>query len=442
MKTYFLKTLSPFTHIVEVDEKYYLLFNFSNLSVVRIEKNILKEIEEYLRGYKEELPEKYKEILIELEKRGFITTLPTKDIEKYKRQVLEYIIQRQKWQPRWLTLWIHITSRCNFACPYCYLVTKPGKDIELENIVAVINFIKKRLQENLKIRNVRVIYSGGEPLLRFDLIQALHEALIKLSEDFKLHYNSLIITNGSLLSHGVIEKLNTYSVLPAIQVTIDGTEETHNKFRPFYNEKDSFHEVYNNFLNLVRNYKGRVILRSNISNNNVESVKKLLYMLRNDLGNLVNKVTASFAWILDRVSEYIMPFPLSKDNAEILLMLYELAISLGFDVSPQLLMLEGPCMAVNSEGYVIDESLKVYKCPALVYTEDYFGYIERDGELRVTKNYGLIRFLGDFGKCYLNCEYGPLCFGGCRAYGRCYVNWFKVLISPRFINLVRKHDFS
>lgn len=440
----FLKNISPFVYSIELDEKYYLLFNFSNLSVVKIEKDVLREIKDYLERRKNELSENSKRILEELEKRGFVIELPIKDISEYKKQMLEYSFQKSKWQAQQLSLWIHITSRCNFACPYCYLVTKPGRDMELRSALAIVNFVKNRFQENPKIRGLSVAYSGGEPLLRFDMIQMLHESFIKLARDLGTHYDCIIITNGSLLSSEIIERLNTYSVKPAIQVTIDGTEETHNRSRPFSDRGGSFHEVYTNFLNLVKNYRGDIALRSNINYDNVESVRRLLHKLKEDLGVLVNRVSVSFAWIVGKITECSAPFILTRDKAEILLSLYELAATLGFNVSPQLLMLKGPCMPVYSESYVIDESLKVYKCPDLVYTDEYFGYLEADGELRIVKDYNLVRFLGEPVKCYLTCEYGPLCFGGCRTYRTCYINWFKTIISPRFIDIVRarKHATS
>jgi uncharacterized protein len=97
----------------------------------------------------------------------------------------------------------------------------------------------------------------------------------------KVSYSSMIITNGVLLNDMLLAELNEirrrYNVTTRFQVTIDGTKEAHDKRRPLKNGSGSFDIVYNNFIKLVKrsNNAESITLRSNLDNDNIESVKNL-----------------------------------------------------------------------------------------------------------------------------------------------------------------------
>ena len=436
MKTKFF--LSPFIHIFELDKDHYLLMNTYNLSIIRLKKDTWESLNKYI-GSELTPPKDVLKVLDELKKREFIYNFPID--RKLMMNILEYTLQRYIWDNPHFVLWLSVTSRCNLGCPYCYLSKKPGFDMTRENADIIIEFTKKQLNK-LKADTLAVVYYGGEPLLNFDIIRYLHENFCAVREEYKINYYASIITNGASLSLEIIQELNKLSVLHNvvidIQVTIDGDEHTHNRYRPFSNGSESFHKIYTNFLLLVRNYKGGSIhLRSNMDEHNLEGIKRLLSKIRRDLDESVSKISVGFRWIFpsqEAVIKHQVPFALFKNQAESILDLYEYAKELGFKI-PLSIIVGGPCLILNRNAYVIDEDLKVYKCPGLLYTDKWYGILNESGEVKIFQPYNLIQFLGDLRKCYLSCEYGSLCYGGCRVMKGCYKEYLNVFISSRCIRL-------
>ena len=60
-----------------------------------------------------------------------------------------------------------ITLKCNLACQYCY-IAKRNFTMPLQKAIEVVDFIfKNNPSEEKRIIN----FSGGEPLLEFDLVK-------------------------------------------------------------------------------------------------------------------------------------------------------------------------------------------------------------------------------------------------------------------------------
>lgn len=416
---------------VDLNESY-LLFNTYNYSLVKIKKNILDNIE---KNIKENHIKNQSKIVKNLRKREFlINFLIDKSL---KINLLEYTLQKNIWDNINFVLWLSITSDCNFSCSYCYLNKRKGSSMTRKHVRLIMNFVKKYLQQLPKIKNLAVVYYGGEPLLNFDIIHDFHKNFHSISKKFKINYYASIITNGSLLTPETIQTLNSWNKKIDIQVTIDGDADIQNKYRPFKDGGKSFSIVYNNFLYLVKNYDGNITLRSNINDYNIDSVKKLLLMIKNDINELVHKININFMWIYpneETIVEYRTPFSLSKDQAIKLLDLYKYSKKLGFR-TPLTALIQGPCILLNRNGYAIDESLKVYKCPGLFYTNKYYGIINNKGELVLTNISNLFQYLGDTKKCYLTCKYGSLCYGGCRIMRSCPRDYFDTFI-PEYLRLM------
>ena len=114
-----------------------------------------------------------------------------------------------------LTLTLQVTRRCNLHCIYCSeekQLPEPNKR-ELEDIMS-------------KIRNVRrIIVSGGEPLLRLDIINILKE--------LRSQRNILALaTNCTRVDKESANKL--VGLIDYADVTIDGPRNIHNIIRGNY----------------------------------------------------------------------------------------------------------------------------------------------------------------------------------------------------------------
>lgn len=98
-----------------------------------------------------------------------------------------------------LELWLELETHCNLACRFCYNYWKDGSASEpkarttAETIAAL-----RRLFEAADV--TRVAFSGGEPLLRRDLLE-----LVRLARSYGVY--AILATNGTLLTRTRIGEL-------------------------------------------------------------------------------------------------------------------------------------------------------------------------------------------------------------------------------------------
>ena len=111
------------------------------------------------------------------------------------------------------------TRRCNLHCIHCY---SNSDDKIYPNELTTAQ--GKALIADLADYGVPVLlFSGGEPLLRQDLFE-----LAKLASDSGIRV--VLSTNGTLITRTVAEQLKTAG-FSYVGVSLDGIEETNNKFR-------------------------------------------------------------------------------------------------------------------------------------------------------------------------------------------------------------------
>lgn len=101
-------------------------------------------------------------------------------------------------------LW-EITTRCNLSCAFCHRTPGEGHDTPLRHCQAVIPFLRRSGFRG-------VILSGGEPLLRIDIFDAID---LLASEGLSVD----MCTNGTLVTRDVATRLSR--VLSEISVSID-----------------------------------------------------------------------------------------------------------------------------------------------------------------------------------------------------------------------------
>jgi radical SAM protein with 4Fe4S-binding SPASM domain len=108
---------------------------------------------------------------------------------------------------------LQITDMCNLRCRHCYIGDRDGRKLSLIQIRCL-------LEEFEELQGLRVLITGGEPLLhsRFNEIN-------DMLSDFSLR--KILFTNGLLLTEQILNKLN----VDEIQFSIDGLDDAHNAIR-------------------------------------------------------------------------------------------------------------------------------------------------------------------------------------------------------------------
>jgi radical SAM protein with 4Fe4S-binding SPASM domain len=109
---------------------------------------------------------------------------------------------------------LQLTRRCNLKCRHCYLGEPTKVDMPLSQVLSV-------LEEFEQIQGLRVLFSGGEPLLYSDM-QALSEALPGFG------VRKVLLTNGTLVTEESWPNLRHFD---EIQFSVDGLKDGHEAIR-------------------------------------------------------------------------------------------------------------------------------------------------------------------------------------------------------------------
>jgi radical SAM protein with 4Fe4S-binding SPASM domain len=108
---------------------------------------------------------------------------------------------------------LQITDRCNLQCRHCYIGEGSRQDLSMEQIQRV-------LEEFEEIQGLRLLLSGGEPLL--------HPHFWEINDILRNHaFRSVLLSNGTLITKEVAKKLHVHEV----QISLDGMKEGHESLR-------------------------------------------------------------------------------------------------------------------------------------------------------------------------------------------------------------------
>lgn len=142
---------------------------------------------------------------------------------------------------RLIDLFWECTLTCNAKCKHCGSSAEKKK-YDGELTTEEIKNAFKQIASDMDASKILINVTGGEPLVRKDLCEVMEYATNELG----FHWG--MTTNGILLTEENIEKLRKAN-METISISIDGIEETHNKFRGVPN---SYQIIINNIKNLKK----------------------------------------------------------------------------------------------------------------------------------------------------------------------------------------------
>jgi 12,18-didecarboxysiroheme deacetylase len=157
----------------------------------------------------------------------------------------------------------NITRRCNLNCQHCYSASAnqdyPGELSTEEG--------KKLIGDLAKFGCPVILFSGGEPLLREDLIE-----LAQLATD--LGIRTVISTNGTLLTPPIVREMKKIG-LSYVGISLDGLRETNDRFRGF---KGAFEAAWRG-IRYCQDAGIKVGLRFTINRRNFQDIPKIFEFL-------------------------------------------------------------------------------------------------------------------------------------------------------------------
>jgi|WetSurMetagenome_2_1015567.scaffolds.fasta_scaffold141862_1 uncharacterized protein len=300
---------------------------------------------------------------------------------------------------------------CNLACTYCYEGGMKGRNYMSPETASLL----AGLAENGYIthgKGVELSFYGGEPLMSLDLIVSLSERLQKAASTNGTTYSFNMVTNGTLLSAAMVEKLLPLGFTGA-KVTLDGPRENHNRFRPFVSGKGSFDLIVSNLKEVCDRIDIQV--GGNYTRENYREFPLLLDFFL-DEGITPEQISlVKFDPVTKSGGEFTLPEfnegCASTDEPwlmEASLYLREETLRRGFH-APRV----GPatCMIESCNDMVVNWDGTLFKCPAFLgWTDMSIGNLV-SGISDYTESHNMDVWKKE--EC-LDCAYLPLCFGGCR----------------------------
>jgi len=124
---------------------------------------------------------------------------------------------------------LHITARCNFRCRYCYAAPHEGGDMSWETARAAVHLAIAATRREDAQASRGVIFFGGEPLLRRDLIRQVIDYCRAETRRSGQLFHFKLTTNGSLLDEDFLCDELTSEIF--IALSHDGLLEAHDAHR-------------------------------------------------------------------------------------------------------------------------------------------------------------------------------------------------------------------
>lgn len=177
---------------------------------------------------------------------------------KFQRRLMAKDITRSIANCKLIAL--EITEKCNLNCSYCiygemynHYDERNFRNLELKKAYTLIDYFLNlwTSDDNDSFNDTKYIsFYGGEPLLNFELITKIVD-YVKISKNkFKVDIAFSMTTNAVLLNRYIdyFVKNNFF-----ITLSIDG-DDISNQYRVFKNGRRSFDIVFNNIINIKRQY--------------------------------------------------------------------------------------------------------------------------------------------------------------------------------------------
>jgi len=391
------------------------LFNTSNLGLVQIGLSIIK----YLTNETIDLgdcPVDVKDELEELEEGGFLTQINVDELK-----VLRYIYDTDKHNKDFLSITILPTLDCNCCCYYCFEIEntlrtrKSGLGSLLDIEKEVLVFLESKIQET---KNLSVAWFGGEPLLRFDVIEYFSSKIIDIANKYGVNYTASLTTNGYYLSSipDIVHRLKQCHI-DSFQITLDGAPEDHNQIRRLKNNSGTTFNKMLEGIELLYRSSFNISVRINVSKKNYKNLTKLFDILE-DKG--LKNLKIYFGQLIDYSDSYHSQLYFSQEEyAKAIEELYSLLKKRKFryGLDDHYPVNARPCIANRIDSAIIDCFGNIYKCRSQV------GEFEkRIGNVCELNNQTIDEALREinwfewnpfqYSKCR-ECVYLPLCMGGC-----------------------------
>lgn len=391
--------LSRYIKIYPYEERpsYLLLYSTKKASITLIKEEAYQSIERGALSPSDEAM---------LSKLGMI--VPDREAE---RKAMHGLLNELNTKNTGLNIIAVLNLDCNLSCQYCYEGTMKGKFyMSQETADLLVDFVINSFKPDKKSFNVD--FYGGEPLLSIKLIKNISERLRDFAKDRNVDYTFTLVTNGTLLTRKTAEELALLG-LKGVKITLDGPKENHDRYRPFKSGVGSFDRIIQNIKETCGIIK--IGIGGNFNRENYKGFPTLVDYLINEKLTPDKISNVKFDPIMK--TESSLSPPDFREGCESInepwlfeasLFLREEILKRGFN-TPKIR--PSPCMIEIHDDIVVNFNGTIYKCPGLIGWKGFEVGDLKTGIRDYKESYNLDVWKKE--EC-LDCEYLPLCFGGCR----------------------------
>lgn len=230
---------SYFNYYIDLDEKGLIFNGLTKRFFSTSKKNFLQFIS-ILRN-PDVFYEEYKPFILRMQNEGFVVNDETNEEVIFREQYIRELL------PHSFHIMILPTYQCNLRCWYC--IQKHQDMVMSENTIKRIEkHIKKYIAEN-DIKDFKLSWFGGEPLMEFETVVKLTTFAKNFCELKKISFGCNITTNGTLIREEWLPVFRNLEILD-FQITIDGYREQHNAVKRMKG-KSAFDVSLNNIRMIV-----------------------------------------------------------------------------------------------------------------------------------------------------------------------------------------------
>lgn len=393
--------LSRFNYSMTEDGRV-ILYNTISDNILVMDPDLDKLIQSHAEDV-DALADIHPDLYQELKDKGFLVSVGEDEVRALIREW-----ERDESDPENFYLIINPTLDCNLHCWYCYERHQRGSVMSEK----VLETVKKLLTDkvcNTPLKNLRLSFFGGEPLLRFDNI--VYPILLHADRLCKENGVRLIIdftTNAVLLDDGKIERLKTFNDerLPlTFQVTLDGERDVHNRIRGTREGEPTYDLIVSHIKKLIR-AKIFVIIRFNYTRHSIDSFADVI----RDFEDLSEEERTYCRFDFHQVwqdgfSEMVEE---RKENVQKWFEDESLCVSSGNHLS------NVRCYADSENSMVVNYTGDLFKCTARDFSkQNSEGQIDEDGNVVWNGRYRERMDLKHSNTFCFDCILFPICHGGC-----------------------------
>lgn len=398
---------SKYNIIKKIKNKGYLVFNTLYQNLIFIQKEDFADFQNESKNNKN-----YKDWIDE----GII--INDKNDENLQKLHEKHLKNSKKRQ----IITLFVTTACNARCSYCFEQGVQTLTINPKDVEKMSQAVIKAIDTDW----LHITWFGGEPLLFPNIIDELTKRIKSHCENAGIKYTASIITNGSLITQDIKNKMYSDWNIVATQITLDGLAKKYNKIKAYVDDSN-FNKVIDN-IKLIASPNHKVNIRINFDKNNLKDCLKLVkYLHKNGLTS--EKIYIYFAPITTA---------LGNDKSQKLLnsqfnKIFNTLFKYGYIKSLKYFnfhLAEYHCQAEQPKSFCLFPNGIVTKCQRAkpqfsdisIYQEDFLNKLTLTWEEFTSKKQDK--------KCK-DCKIMPLCKGGCKIHDfknfqknhcdRCYV---------------------